>query len=452
MRAFSNFPPLSGRAPGILLTNSNAICFAFSSSLHTRTSQSTGSSPASSSAPRFCNAAARLTPAGKSSFVCSAAEPCQTPSTRVAAPPMVAARGTVVSITIVPGFQTLFNCLSSATTPEKGTVNTATSHAAAAERLSSPSICASPPMRSRKNFAVSCARDAARDPIRMCSPAFAIRNASPEPSAPVPPRIAIFRAMMVRSVSHCAAHSNRRHLIPDSNPPLRFSRTQYGIFKNFQDANPTSHRIRIPQSPGSFHHRRDRGYRRARARQDPRHDRQLVHLRFARSHADSRLCRPRREDASFAAEEKTFWNQRPQSGAGGYFRVFRQRRAECGSGGAIVDSISMDPGGHPGPREYATPVELQGDRVAYCRRPQHLYRGSGGSRNARRRAAALFPRRIPPDRPPLLEKLFFGGFVTVRNCRKAAATRPNRPSLCDGSSLRATHRSACSAIRSRCAQ
>ena len=30
-------------------------------------------------------------------------------------------------------------------------------------------------------------------------------------------------------------------------------------------------------------------------------------------------------------------------------------------------------------REYATPVELPGDRVAYCRRPQHLCRGSGGS-------------------------------------------------------------------------
>jgi len=55
-------------------------------------------------------------------LVCSAAEPCHTPSVRVAAPPTVAASGTVVSITIVPGFHTLFNCLSKAAAPEKGTV------------------------------------------------------------------------------------------------------------------------------------------------------------------------------------------------------------------------------------------------------------------------------------------------------------------------------------------
>src|SRR2546429_1580773 len=166
MRAFSNVPPFNGRAPGILLTNSNVTCLAFSSSLHTKTSQSTGASPASNSAPRFCNAAARLTLAGSSSLVCSAAGPCQTPSRRVVAPPIVAASGTVVSITIVPGFQTLFSCLSSATTPEKGTVNTATWHAAAAEGLSRPSTCAAPPIRSRSSLAVSCARAASRDPIR----------------------------------------------------------------------------------------------------------------------------------------------------------------------------------------------------------------------------------------------------------------------------------------------
>src|SRR5260370_36692763 len=35
---------------------------------------------------------------GKSAFVCSAADPCRTPSTRVAGPPMVAAKGTVVPL------------------------------------------------------------------------------------------------------------------------------------------------------------------------------------------------------------------------------------------------------------------------------------------------------------------------------------------------------------------
>src|SRR5256885_10774907 len=57
--------------------------------------------------------------------------------------------------------------------------------------------------------------------------------------------------------------------------------------------------------------------------------------------------------------------QRPQSGTGGYFRVFRQRRAEYGSGGAIVDSISMDPRGHPGAREY-------GDRKSTRLNSSHL--------------------------------------------------------------------------------
>src|SRR5712664_1228693 len=405
MRAFSSFPPFNGRAPGIFPTNSNATCFAFSSSLQTSTSQSTGSSPASSSAPRFCNAAARLTLSGNSSLVCSAAEPCQTPSKRVAAPPIVAARGTVVSITIVPGFQTFFNCLRSATTPEKGTVSTATSHAAAAERLSSPSICASLPMRSRKNFAVSCARDASRDPIRMCSPAFAIRYASPEPSAPVPPRIAIFRAMMVRSVSNCAGHENRRRNSPHL-PLLRFSRTQYGIFKNFQDANATTHRVRISQSPRPFHHRRDRGYRRARARQNSRHDRQLLHLRLARSHADSRLCRPAREDASTAEEEKKFWRQRPQSRAGGHFRIFRQRRAKRGSRRAIVHPLSPDLQRDFRSRECAAGVELQRHGVACCRGPHHLCRGSGGGGSTRGRTAALFSRRISAHGAPLLKKYF----------------------------------------------
>src|SRR6267143_1188231 len=464
MREFSNFPPFNGRAPGILLTNSNATCFAFSSSLHTRMSQSTGSSPASNSAPRFCNAAARPTLAGNSSLVCSAAEPCQTPSTRVGAPPIVAAKGTVVSITIVPGFHTLFNCLSTATMPEKGTVNTATSHAAAAEGLSRPSISAAPPIRSRNSLAVSCARAASREPIRMCSPAFAIRNASPQPSAPVPPRIAIVRAMTLHPVSSPAAHSNRRRRIPDSNPPLRFSRTQYGIVKNFEDANATTHRARIPQSTGSFHHRRDRGYRRARARQDPRHDRELVRLGFAQTHADSRLRRPPREDASLAGDEKTFWRQRPQNRAGGHFRVFRQRRAKRRNRGTVVHSLSPDFQRDFRSRKCAATADLPRRRFARCRGSHDFYRSSGGRGNARGRAAALFSRGIPAHRAPLLENLFCGefafaakrlfckGFATVRDCRKAASIPSNRPAPCDGSSLRATRRSACSAIRSRCAR
>jgi len=175
IREFSSFPPFSARAPGILPTSSDATCLAFSSSLQTKTSHSTGPSPASDAAPKFCNAAAKLTPGGNSSFVCSAAEPCQTPSVRVAAPPTVAANGTVVSMTVVPGLHTLFNCFKRTAALEKGTVSTATSHAAAADALSIPSICAAPPIRSHNCFAVSDARAASRDPINTCSPAFAQR-------------------------------------------------------------------------------------------------------------------------------------------------------------------------------------------------------------------------------------------------------------------------------------
>src|SRR5580698_2901977 len=111
---------------------------------------------------------------------------------RVAAPPTVAARGTVVSITTAPGFQTLFNCLRSAAQPENGTVSTTTSHSAAVVRLSAPAIFAELPIRARNWAAVSAARCASREPITISSPARAQRYAKPAPSGPVPPRIPTF--------------------------------------------------------------------------------------------------------------------------------------------------------------------------------------------------------------------------------------------------------------------
>src|SRR5713226_863516 len=399
MRAFSSFPPFNARAPGILPTNSDATCLAFSSSLHTRTSQSTGASPASTSAPRFWNAAAKLTPAGKSSFVCSAAEPCQTPSTRVAAPPTVAASGAVVSITIVPGFHTLFNCFSSPAAPEKGTVKIAISQTAAAEGLSLPSICA-PPTRSRNCFAVSCARAASREPIKMHSPAFASRYASPVPSGPVPPRIAIVRAISVHPVSHPAAHSNRRrirdsnrrHDIFRSNPLLRFSRTQYGIFKNFQDANVVTLVIQIPQSPGPFRHRRDRRYRRARTRQDPRHDRQLVLFGLAPSHAHSDLRGSWRENARAAAKEKAVRREHPETKSAGHLRILRETRTQRRSGAAAGHPLSAEARRRSDPRWHTSADEVQGDCRAFGRRPYGFYWESGGCGNRGRRAAALLSR------------------------------------------------------------
>src|SRR6267154_1886407 len=343
MRAFSSFPPFNARAPGILPTSSKATCLAFSSSLQTSTSQSTGASPASTSAPRFWNAAATLTPRGKSSFVCSAAEPCQTPSTRVAAPPTVAASGTVVSIAIVPGFHTFFNCLSSGTTPEKGTVKMAISQAAVAEGLSVPSTCAASPMRSRKSLAVSCARPASREPIRTCSPALAIRNASPEPSAPVPPRIAIFRVMMIFSPfkSSRAARSYTRAIFLQ-HPPLRIPAGHYGIFKNSKHENAIAHSASISQGSRPLRNRNYHRHRGACFRLRARDDRQFLHFGFARPLADSDLCRKARGHSSYAGKEKTLWRERVEGRSRSHLRILRKRRAECRGRAALVHSLSLD--------------------------------------------------------------------------------------------------------------
>src|SRR3954451_5052489 len=58
---------------------------------------------ASDAALTVCSAETTRTPSGAISRACSAAEPCQTPSVRVALPPTAAASGTVASISSWPG-------------------------------------------------------------------------------------------------------------------------------------------------------------------------------------------------------------------------------------------------------------------------------------------------------------------------------------------------------------
>ena len=58
-------------------------------------------------APTVCSAATTVTPSGTISWACCAAEPCQTPSVRVALPLTAAASGTVQSTRIWPGAQRL---------------------------------------------------------------------------------------------------------------------------------------------------------------------------------------------------------------------------------------------------------------------------------------------------------------------------------------------------------
>src|ERR1039458_9826617 len=125
------------------------------------------------------------------SAACSAAEPCHTPSTRVGRPPTAAANGTVASISTVPGRNNGFSCFSNSACPAKGTVSTTMSDILTAVALSAPSTLPKGPTFSAIRAASALARSASREPMMTDSPARAQRSASPDPSGPVPPTIAI---------------------------------------------------------------------------------------------------------------------------------------------------------------------------------------------------------------------------------------------------------------------
>src|SRR3984893_12176728 len=118
------------------------------------------------------------------------------PRVRVTRPPTLAARGTVVSITMLPGRIAGLICLSNPQWPSNGMVSISRSVAAQAATFSSPETFALPPTVARILAAASRARPASRDPIITLSPARAQRRASPKPSGPVPPRTAIARGIM----------------------------------------------------------------------------------------------------------------------------------------------------------------------------------------------------------------------------------------------------------------
>src|SRR5579863_6938486 len=135
-------------------------------------------------------------PFGTSSEVSCAAEPCQTPSVRVARPPTLAASGTVVSITMLPGRIAGLSCLSRAAWPSKGMVSASRSAAPQAAVFSSPETFA-PGVLCLILSAASRARWASREPMITVSPACAQRNARPNPSGPVPPRTAMGRGALM---------------------------------------------------------------------------------------------------------------------------------------------------------------------------------------------------------------------------------------------------------------
>src|SRR6266436_3067880 len=310
-----------------------------------------------------------LTPAGSNSAAASAAEPCHTPSMRVGDPPTVAANGTVVSMTTVPGFHTPFNCFSRVAWPEKGTVSTATSHWAAAAALSAPSICAVPPMPARSCCAACSARDASREPITMCSPARARRFASPEPSGPVPPKIAIFRAIVALLFYLPLGDDYTR-------PKGATLRLVCAIFKNFHHGADNPDYIRAQNRAWAIRDRSYRGHRGACPGPRARHDRELLHFRFAGAAADPDLREPERAIASAREAAKTFWREHPEGQSASNLRIFCAHRRKRRDGKTAGHSVSLDGNGHPAPRGGSRASRVQ-CRCLPCRwRPHHLRCGS----------------------------------------------------------------------------
>src|SRR6266404_95196 len=309
-----------------------------------------------------------LTPSGSNSAAASAAEPCHTPSMRVGEPPTVAASGTVVSITTMPGFHTPFNCFSNAAWPEKGTVSTATSHCAAAAALSAPSICAAPPMRARSCCAASCARGASRDPITMCSPARASRFASPDPSGPVPPKIAICRAIVTPLLDH------RLQLYGTQHATLRCVCV---IFKNFHHGADHSIHIRVPLGARPICHWGHRGHRGARPRPRPWDDGELVHVGFARPVADPDLRQRKCAVTPAAPAAWALRGEHSQRQSASHFRILRAHRRRSADRKPPWHSIPLDGRENSAARGRFGPPDMQGGLLACRRRPYCLYCKSG---------------------------------------------------------------------------
>ena len=84
----------------------------------------------------MCRADTTLTPSGISSRACCAAEPCQTPSMRVALPLTAAASGTVASISSFPGERASLMLASVSAWLRKGTLRMTVSAARTASAFS----------------------------------------------------------------------------------------------------------------------------------------------------------------------------------------------------------------------------------------------------------------------------------------------------------------------------
>ena len=152
-----------------------------------------------------------MTPSGTISWACCAAEPCQTPSERVALPLTAAAVGTVQSTRICPGSSASRRLFRFSDWARKGTVRKTIGPRRAASSLTSPSASALGAASSSRSTAWV-ARSALRDPITTGWPDAARRSASPQPSAPVPPMIGMGSGMAAECISpRGPASAHRAH-------------------------------------------------------------------------------------------------------------------------------------------------------------------------------------------------------------------------------------------------
>src|SRR6267143_83353 len=194
VREFSRRPASKPRAPTIPFTRSRTIFFAFSSSEHTRTSQSTGfEGSLRSSALTLLNAVTTLTVFGTTEAASSPADPRQTPTVRVARPPIAVSRGTDTLTRTWPDLNFGLTVRSVSINAAKGTVTTITSAWETAASLLTPDTRTGRPAVWIIVFAASAALSGLLEPTITWCPVIAHRSASPKPSSPAPPSTAILR-------------------------------------------------------------------------------------------------------------------------------------------------------------------------------------------------------------------------------------------------------------------
>ena len=209
MLAISRRPASTQRSPGIRpMISAAARLSALRSPQISTSSSSSWSRSESVEALIVCSAETTRTPSGAISAACCAAEPCGTPSTRVALPPTAAARGTVASTRSWPSLRTGARLPRFSAWLRKGTHRKTVSARFAASGFSTPSNVP-PGTRCAALAAASAARSAAREPMTTGVPSRPSLTARPKPSAPVPPMIVTGSATAAQAIGSPAPCDSR---------------------------------------------------------------------------------------------------------------------------------------------------------------------------------------------------------------------------------------------------